>query len=312
MTHHQHDSGAVPLAIGLGWFSIALGVAEVAAPRSLARVIGVRPGEDTDSILRGYGAREIATGLAILAQPDQAKWVWARVAGDALDLGTLGAAMNSEHSDRGRNAFATAAVLGVTALDVICAQRLSREQEGARPEPSRFVHVEQVTTVNRPIEEVYRFWKDFQNFPRFMRHIESVEMLGGNRSRWYAKAPAGLKVHWDAEMTQDRENEWIAWQSLEGSQVENRGSVRFQRAPGARGTEVRVQLEYRPPAGALGRGIAWLFGEEPEQQVKDDLRRFKQLMETGEIPLSEGPGMWRAAQPARNAEQIRTLAGVQR
>src|SRR5688572_4004661 len=104
----------------------------------------------------------------------------------------------------------------------------------------------------------------------------------------------------------------IAWRSLPGSQIENSGSVRFQRAPGARGTEVRVQLDYQPPAGALGRGIAWLFGEEPEQQVKDDLHRFKQLLETGEIPLSDGPAMWRPAQPARNPDRIRSIAGVQR
>src|SRR5688500_15471077 len=120
-----------------------------------------------------------------------------------------------------------------------------------------------------------------------MRHLESVEILGAKRSRWRAKAPAGMTVEWEAETLQDRENEWIAWRSLPGSQIETSGPVRFERAPGARGTEVRVQLAYQPPAGALGRGIAWLFGEEPEPQVKDDLHRFKQLLETGEIPLSD-------------------------
>ena len=314
MTHHDRGRDPVQLATGLGWFSIALGVAELTAPRGLARLIGVRPDEQTDSIMRGFGARELANGLAILAEPDQARWLWARVAGDALDLGTLGAAMGDGATDRGRAAFATAAVLGVTALDVICAQQLGQREQRlpASGEASRNVRVEQVVTINKPIEEVYRFWRDFQNFPRFMRHLQSVERLDGNRSRWRATAPAGLTVSWEAEMVQDRENEWIAWRSLEGSQIENSGSVRFQRAPGARGTEVRVQLEYRPPAGAIGRGIAWLFGEEPEQQVKDDLRRFKQLMETGEVPLSDGPSMRRAAQPAKDPGQIRTLAGVQR
>jgi len=119
-----------------------------------------------------------------------------------------------------------------------------------------------------------------------------------------------MSVRWDAEILQDREGEWIAWRSLPGSQVENSGSVRFTPAPGARGTEVRVQMEYLPPAGQMGRVLAMLFGEEPEQQIREDLRRFKQLMETGEIPLSDGPSMWRAAQPAKRAGQIREMAGV--
>lgn len=315
MPHHAHqDRGAEQLAIGLGWFSIALGAAELAAPRTLARLVGVRPTPQAEAILRGYGAREIAAGLAILAQPDRPQWLWARVAGDALDLGSLGAAMGDDSTDRGRAAAATLAVAGVTALDVICAQRLGQASERAALQPRarqhEHVRVEQVATINRSIEEVYQFWRNYENFPRFMRHVKSVEVLGNGRSRWRAKAPAGMTVAWEAEIVQDTENEWIAWRSVEGSQVYNTGSVRFRRAPGARGTEVRVQLEYHPPAGAIGRSVAWLFGEEPEQQVKDDLRRFKQLMETGEIPLSDGPSLWRAAQPAANPEQIRRLAGV--
>jgi uncharacterized membrane protein len=145
-----------------------------------------------------------------------------------------------------------------------------------------------------------------------MRHLESVQITGDRRSHWCAKGPAGMRVEWDAETIRDDETEWIAWRSLEGSDVQNSGSVRFVPAPGARGTEVRVQLQYTPPGGTLGRSLAWLFGEEPDQQVHEDLHRFKQLMETGEIPLSEGPGLWRAAQPPADPEQIRKLAGVHR
>jgi uncharacterized membrane protein len=159
---------------------------------------------------------------------------------------------------------------------------------------------------------VYAFWKNFENFPKFMRHLENVHMSGPRRSHWHAVPPAGMTVAWEAETLEERENEWIAWRSVEGSQIQNSGSVRFQRAPGARGTEIRVQLQYRPPAGRLGRAIAWMFGEEPDQQIHEDLHRFKQLMETGEIPLSDGPGLWRAAQPAANPDQIRNLAGVSR
>lgn len=303
------------LALGLGWFSVALGAAELLAPRGVARLIGVREGDATSSVLRAMGARKLGTGIAILTEPDRAAWLWARVGGDALDLSLLGSALagdDGDDVDRRRLAAATAAVVGVAALDVICAQQLSgleAERPLARPR-RQDVRVERAETINRPIEEVYQFWRNFENFPKFMRHLQSVEVLDERRSRWRARGPAGMTVEWEAELVQDRENEWIAWRSIEGSQIENSGSVRFQRAPGARGTEVRVQLQYSPPAGALGRGLARLFGEEPAQQIRDDLRRFKQLMETGEIPLSEGPGLWRPAQPPRRPEDIRTIAGV--
>jgi uncharacterized membrane protein len=120
-----------------------------------------------------------------------------------------------------------------------------------------------------------------------------------------------MTVEWEAEILQDREQEWIAWRSIEGSGVQNSGSVRFTPAPGGRGTEIRVQLQYAPPGGIVGRTFAKLFGEEPEQQVSEDLRRFKQLMETGEIAVSDGPSLWRPAQPPRHPEKLKALAGVQ-
>jgi uncharacterized membrane protein len=174
------------------------------------------------------------------------------------------------------------------------------------------VRVEYVTTINRPIGEVYDAWKDFERFPTFMRHLEAVEVLSDRRSRWRAKAPAGTTVEWEAEIVEDRPGERLSWRSLEGSDIEHSGAVTFEHAPGARGTEVRAVLHYSPPAGAVGRIVAKLFGEEPEQQIREDLRRFKQIMETGEIPLSDGPGLWRPAQPAARPEEIRTLAGVER
>lgn len=308
---HSHASRrrTEPLALALGWFSVALGAAELAAPSRLARAIGARDDETTRNTLRAFGAREIAAGLAILAQPDRAQWLWSRVGGDALDLAWLGRRMTDSEASRDRLGMAAAAVAGVTALDVVAAQRLGR---GARPSRAgaEGVRVEQVVTINRSADELYRYWRDFTHFPRFMRHINKVEVLDSRHSRWTATAPAGMSVSWDAEILQDREGEWLAWRSLPNSQIQNSGSVRFTPAPGARGTEVRVQMEYRPPAGRIGRIIAMLFGEEPEQQIREDLRRFKQLMETGEIPLSDGPGLWRAAQPAKRAEQIREYAGV--
>jgi uncharacterized membrane protein len=314
MPETQHvNRTALQLSRGLGWFSIALGAAEVVAPAAIARVAGVNENEQSHSIIRRLGAREIGNGLAILADPSSAPRVWSRVAGDAIDLAFLAAALRADGADGGRIGLATAMVAGVTALDVIAAQRLNAD--GAlRPvrRAASGVRIEQVVTINRPIEQVYEFWRNFENLPRFMRHLEAITVLGNRRSRWRAKAPAGMAVEWEAELIQEKEHDRLAWRSLPGSQIENSGSVRFERAPGARGTELRVQLQYRPPAGSLGRAFAWLFGEEPSQQIADDLRRFKQLMETGEIPLSDGPGLWRPAQPATDPNTVLAYAGVHR
>jgi uncharacterized membrane protein len=147
--------------------------------------------------------------------------------------------------------------------------------------------VQKAVTVNRSVEETYRFWRDFQNLPRFMRHLEAVQVTGDGRSHWRAKGPAGKAVQWDAEIVEDQPNRRIAWRSLPGADVANGGDVRFEPAPGGRGTEVYVELHYDPPAGALGALAARLFGEEPAQQVQEDLRRFKQVLETGTVTASE-------------------------
>lgn len=203
--------------------------------------------------------------------------------------------------------------VGLTWIGVRTAQRVmhdtrSREQDST--DSPGMIRIEKAITVNRTVEEVYRFWRQLENLPRFMYHLESVHEIDDRRSHWRAKAPAGRSVEWDAEILTDRANEWIAWRSIPGSDIDNSGSVRFAAAPGGRGAEVRVQLQYNPPAGRLGRIIAKLFGEEPEQQITDDLRRFKQLLEAGEIPVSDGPGLRRAAQPARHVDRLKALAGV--
>ena len=148
--------------------------------------------------------------------------------------------------------------------------------------------VKKSVTINRPADELYSFWHDFRNLPAFMRHLESVQPVGNNRSHWKAKAPAGKTVEWDAEITEDRPNELIAWRSLEGADVPNSGLVRFTPATGGRGTQVSVEMTYDPPGGKVGVAIAKVFGEDPELQVQDDLRAFKQVVEIGEVVLSEG------------------------
>jgi uncharacterized membrane protein len=148
--------------------------------------------------------------------------------------------------------------------------------------------VRKTLAVNCAPAEAYAFWRNLRNLPRFMAHLEAVEVQDERRSHWVARAPGGTTVEWDAEIVEDQPNERIAWRSLESSDVPNSGTVRFEQAPGGRGTLVRVELRYEPPGGELGRSVAKLFGEEPEQQVDADLRRFKQVLEAGEVPTTEG------------------------
>jgi uncharacterized membrane protein len=143
-------------------------------------------------------------------------------------------------------------------------------------------------TINRPIGELFAFWRDLRNLPRFMSHLTSIEVLSDKRSRWKAKGPGGLPVEWEAEIVNEKVDALIAWQSCEGSSVANWGVVRFNPAPAGRGTEISVQLEYEPIGGATGVALAKLFGEEPSQQIEEDFRRFKQMMEAGEIPTTAG------------------------
>jgi uncharacterized membrane protein len=161
----------------------------------------------------------------------------------------------------------------------------------------RGIHVEEAVTINRPAAEVYRFWRDFENLPRFMRHLESVAVREEGVSHWVAKGPAGSRVEWDARLINDVENKIIGWQSLEGSTVATAGSVNFDES--GRGTVVRVRLQYNPPAGKLGSTVAWLLGEEPTLQIREDLRRFKALLEAGEIPTTEGQPSGRASEMRR-------------
>lgn len=296
------------LANLLGWFSIGLGLAQVTAPRGVARFIGVSEDDRTVTLMRTLGMRQLASGVGMLSQPRTPGWAWSRVAGDVMDLALLGNAMQSERSERTRVTAATAAVLGVAALDVIAGQRLARssaETAGER-KADRGKHRTWSVTVGRPVDEVYRFWHDFENLPRFMRHLESVQVLGDGRSHWKAKGPAGKTVEWDAEVTEDRPNELIAWRSVGDADVTNEGSVRFEPAPGGRGTQVTVDLRYEPPGGQAAAVVAKLFREEPGQQLQDDLRAFKQMLEIGEVVVSDAT-VNRGPHPAQPVDEVRRV-----
>jgi uncharacterized membrane protein len=145
--------------------------------------------------------------------------------------------------------------------------------------------IDQAFLINKSPEELYSFWRDFENLPRIMTHLESVRVIDDRRSHWVAKAVSlgGKRLEWDAEITRDDPNSLIAWQSAPGASVENRGQIRFERGLGERGTEVHVHMQYVPPGGAIGNFLAKVMGENPKRVVREDLRNFKRLMEIGEI-----------------------------
>ncbi len=146
------------------------------------------------------------------------------------------------------------------------------------------VHVRESIRLEVPLADVYRFWRRFENLPRFMTHLDRVTETSDGKSHWVAVGPAGLAVEWDAEIINEVADKLIAWRSLPGSDVMTAGAVNFDATPAGRGTEVRVHLQYAPPAGKAGAVVASLFGREPAQTIREDLRRFKQLLESGEIP----------------------------
>jgi len=164
------------------------------------------------------------------------------------------------------------------------------EGPGAAPQEyfESGIHVSEAITVQGSPEQLYKYWRDLENLPQFMSYLEDVRVIDDRRSHWKAKAPAGLTVEWDAEIINDEPNQTIAWRSLYPASVDNAGSVRFTAAPEDRGTEVRVTLDYIPPAGRAGQFIAKIFGRDPAAEVREDLRRLKRAIEAGEVPTTSG------------------------
>lgn len=276
-----------PLARGLGWASVALGIPPVLNPAGFTRMLGIGSSVRHRTAAVLVGVREFGAAAGLLTRPNSA-WLWSRVAGDAMDLAMLGRALRT-HDGRGirRTAAATVGVLGITVVDLYAAISRQRKETAMR--------LTGTTTISRQPEDVYDFWRHWENLPTFMAHLDEVRTTEGSRSHWKASAPFGRSVEWDAEVTEDVPGQRICWRSLDGADVDNSGVVRFVPAPGGRGTEVHVELEYSMPAGKLGEAVARYFGEDPHQQIDDDLRRLKQVIETGEVVRSDGaPGGKRA------------------
>ena len=270
-TPRRRRGGSPPekIARGIGWFSVGMGLAQILAPRLVSRLSGL-PLPPALSV--ACGVRELVCGIGILTQERVRPWMQARVAGDALDLAAFGAALAMPGADRPRVAVATAAVAGVTALDVYCSYALAKDRR--RPAPR---HLRVSVSVGGSPEEVYRFWRDCGNLPRVMPHLESVQALDDTHSHWVLKSPPGERVEWDAEIIDDVPGQRLAWRSVDGAPVFDAGSVQLVREPSG-GTDVDVDLLYEPPTDSFGAAVAMLFGIDSSGSARIDLKAVRHLL----------------------------------
>lgn len=273
-------------ARALGMLSVGLGLGGLLMPRMLGHVIGM-PGHE--GLLRFIGARELSSGAGLLTQRNTMPWLWSRVGGDVMDLAVLGIGLRPSNPLRGRTAGAAAVVAAITAVDVIASMRETRRPREAfhvaRREQDRVI--EHTVGVNRSPQECYAYWRDVSNLPKFSQMLETVTPIDERRSHWVMRGPGDARIEWDAEITVDRPGERIAWRSLSGA-VKHAGTVRFESAPGGRGTFVSAMMHYQPPMGRMSTAFAKMLGKDPNHHVREDLRRFKSLMETGEVPTTRG------------------------
>lgn len=288
------DTAPTALSNALGWFSLALGASELAMPRKLASLIGIEPDGATPVVLRLLGVREIVAGLGVLMQPQRPMPLWSRVAGDLVDLGLLGLAAGTKRTSGIRVAGAVAAVAGVMAIDVLAARRAQKVFDAAN-QPVIFS-----VTINKPPREVYDFYRRFEQLPMFMDWLESVTHVGTNRTHWVAKLPVGT-VEWEAVITEDTPGEAIAWESID-SAIQTEGRVTFAQAPGRNMTEVRVEMKLGFTGMHPSSRLAKFFAK---PQIKGDLRRLKQVIETGEVLMSDASQhvMKHPAQPSETRDR---------
>lgn len=226
---------------------------------------------------------ELLQRLGTSAKPVRDE-VLGRLAGRATAGAILTQGLRAVSRNRANIITAAAAVAGLAAVNMLVKRHRAAQANGTTDAEAP---VTASITINRPQGDVYRFWRALENVPQFMDRIAQVRETGERRSHWVAKAPAGTTLEWDAEITDDVRDEHIAWRSLEGADVESHGSVRFAPGPGGHGTAVRVEMFYRPPGGAVGALVAQVLGEAPEEQLRADLRRLAQLLETGEITTNK-------------------------
>ena len=258
------------LARGLGWFSIGIGIAQVVAPRTIARLCGV-PVPAPLMVL--CGLREIVCGVGLLTQDEPQPWIRTRLAGDALDLAGFGAGALTPGADRRRVAVAGAAVAGVSALDAYCAYQLARR---GRNYPPR--HETVTIEIGCDAQTLYGYWRELANLPQMMPHVSSVQEIDETHSHWVGGGAGDSRLEWDAEIIDDVPGQRIAWRSVEGSNRFHAGSVQFQPL-GEHATQVRVDLLYERQPATLLSALATLCGFDPSKAVRADLRALKRRLE---------------------------------
>jgi len=247
-------------------------------PRARSKRSG---GESRQNVAKPERFGSVALGAALVTygirRRDPAGLIAALLGGAFIQRGATGHCM--VYQAMGVSTGSADAVLDDTSRDDVTGR-------AATVNARKAVKVERSVTIEKPRAELFAFWRNFENLPRFMEHLVSVRVDSSTRSHWTAKAPAGQTVEWDAEIVNEVPDEIIAWKSVGEPDIRNAGAVNFSDAPAGRGTIVRVTVDYEPPAGKLGAMLSHFFSEEPDRQIREDLRKFKQLMETGEITTS--------------------------
>ena len=287
----QSPSSPAPLR---AWLSIGIGAASLLGAAGAARLIGARPTRANRLAFAAIGLCDLAYGLSLFGNRSRKSLAWLRVAADVANLGVLGTRFAPQKLRGPRFAGLIAAGAGLTVVDALAA---ARNGNHARQHSHPSVYINATTTIRKSPDEVYAFWRDFSNIPRFMRHVGNVTEVQGNTT-WEAHASLGPSLTWEAQIVSDRPGEEIRWRSTETSLLANHGAVYFRNAPGGRGTEVHVHLGFEPPLGAVGAGIAKLIRALPREQLAADLRRLKQLLELGEIVRSDA-SIHRGRHPAQ-------------
>lgn len=283
----------------IGLLGLGLGMFGLLAPGRVARLLGAKDCAGTRRMIALASLGQVTAGVGALTQRRLGPWLWTRVASDTLDLAMITHATHLGALPLRRAVLAGTGFAGVALL----VARTSLQTAKLAPNVSaRSFSLNVAITIQRTPHEVYHAWRDLQSFPRFMSHVESVQLEGGS-VRFRARLPAGVPLEWEVKLTDDIAGSRISWESTPESALRNHGTVTFVPAPGNRGTEMRVSLHYEPPAGALGQAFMKLSGALPREQIRADLRRFKQILETGSVMHSDasvhaGP---HPARPEKNA-----------
>jgi uncharacterized membrane protein len=281
------ETGANRLATFLGWVSVGLGLMGLVFPETVSNALGARR---HPLLTRAFGLRDLVAGAGILSARQPIGWMKARVAGDVVDLAMLLESYGSLESRQIGLKGATVLAAGVTTLDILCIKGLSTRPaaviEGAtRP---AIIRAEASMAINKAPEECYRFWRSVENLPRFMKYLESVDVQNERASLWRLRLTSKKVAEWECVITSDTPNEEISWQSVGRTALDTSGMVRFEPRLSGPGAIVRVAMQYTPPAARFPVLADPLIEIVSEQQLKEDLRRLKSLMETGEIPTVEG------------------------